>query len=141
MGLGIPKANQKDSSYEEFNITVSPIKRVLKALALTWRRIRRKPKGEPDKVEYQQKTEALETFKSLDKQGDLRYFDESGFCLVPYIYAWQQKGATIEIETTKSRRLNVLGFLNRENELQAYTFEGSVNSDVASLVSMIFLSR
>ena len=74
----------------------------------------------------------LETFKSLDKQGiDLRYFDESGFCLVPYIpYAWQQKGATIEIETTKSRRLNVLGFLNRENELQAYTFEGSVNSDV-----------
>ena len=50
---------------------------------------------------------------------------------LPYIpYAWQEKGATIEIETTKSRRLNVLGFLNRENELQAYTFEGSVNSDV-----------
>ena len=24
----------------------------------------------------------------------------------------------------------MLGFLNRENELQAYTFEGSVNSDV-----------
>ena len=135
--LAFPKQIKKIQAkiYEEFNITVSQktIKRVLKALALTWRRIRRKPKGEPDKVEYQQKTEALETFKSLDKQGiiDLRYFDESGFCLVPYIpYAWQQKGATIEIETTKSRRLNVLGFLNRENELQAYTFEGSVNSDV-----------
>ena len=116
--MAFPKQIKKIQAkiYEEFNITVSQktIKRVLKALALTWRRIRRKPKGEPDKVEYQQKTEALETFKSLDKQGiiDLRYFDESGFCLVPYIpYAWQEKGATIEIETTKSRRLNVLGFL------------------------------
>ena len=120
---------------DEFHINVSQktIKRTLKALGLTWRRIRRKPKGEPDPVEYQQKAEQLEELKHLDKLGmiDLRYFDESSFCLVPYVpYAWQQKDTTIEVQTTKSRRLNVLEFLSRHNQLSAYTIEGSVNSDV-----------
>ncbi len=121
--------------FDHFAINVShkTIERVLKSLGLSWRRIRRKPKDEPSPVEYQQKSEQLDRFKRLDKAGviDLRYFDESGFCLVPYVpYAWQEKENTIEVETSRSKRLNVLGFLNRENELTAYTFEGSVNSDV-----------
>ena len=61
----------------------------------------------------------------------LRYFDESGFCLTPYTpYAWQPRNETICVETVNSKRLNVLGFLNRNNNLKAYTFEGSINSDV-----------
>ncbi len=111
----------------------STIKRVLKACQLTWRRIRRKVKGQPDPEVYQEKKEALAVLIEEDKQGiiDLRYFDESGFCLVPYIpYAWQEHGETIAIESGQSKRLNVLGFMNKRNELEAYTFDCSIDSEV-----------
>lgn len=107
---------------ENFGIDVSKdtIKNVLKCLQFGWHRIRRIPKGEPDPDEYQQKKEALESLKKQEDAGeiDLRYFDASGFCLMPYIpYAWQEKGQRITVETdTHSKRLNVLGFLNRQND-------------------------
>jgi hypothetical protein len=54
----------------------------------------------------------------------LRYVDESGFSLVPVVpYAWQEKGEYIEIKSKKSKRLNVVGFLNKNNELESYVFE------------------
>lgn len=64
----------------------------------------------------------------------LWYFDVTGFCLTPYIpYAWQPIGAIIDIPTsTHRRRLNVLGFLNRNNELHPYVLEGKV--DTATVV-------
>jgi len=51
---------------------------------------------------------------------------------MPYIpYAWQEKGQRITVETdAHSKRLNVLGFLNRQNDLVTYTFEGSIDSEV-----------
>ena len=84
---------------ESFGIEVSKqtIKRVLKQLDWSWRRIRRKVKGAPSEEEYQQKTQELDALKQQDRLGiiDLRYFDESGFCLIPYVpYAWQDKGAS-----------------------------------------------
>ena len=100
---------------------------------MTWRRIRRKVRGQPDPAIYQERKEALEILIEEDKQGiiDLRYYDESGFCLVPYIpYAWQEQGETIAVESGNSKRLNVLGFMNKRNELNAYTIEGAVDSDV-----------
>ena len=120
---------------QEFNVSASKstIKRVLKSMKLTWRRIRRKVRDRPDPEDYQQKREALDILIAEDQEGiiDLRYFDESGFCLVPYIpYAWQEQGETISIESGHSKRLNVLGFMNKRNELEAYTIEGPVNSAV-----------
>jgi transposase len=122
--------------YEEFNIEVSKdtVKNVLKCLQFGWHRIRRTLKGEPDPEEYQQKKQALEAFKQQDADEELAlwYFDVSGFCLVPYIpYAWQEKGQPLLVETdAHSKRLNVLGFLNRKNDLQTYTIEGKVDSAV-----------
>ena len=50
---------------------------------------------------------------------------------MPYVpYAWQQSGHTISLERTQSKRLNVLGFMNKRNELEAYTFEGTVDGAV-----------
>lgn len=120
---------------EEFDIIISKqtIKRILKPLNFSWHRIRLKVKGQPDPDEYQQKKDELELLKLLEDLGviDLFYFDESGFCLVPYMsYAWQEKGAPIIVESSKSKRLNILGFMSRQNELQAYSIEGSVNSDI-----------
>jgi len=89
---------------------------------MTWRRIRRKVRGQPDPAIYQERKEALEILIEEDQQGiiDLRYDDASGFCLVPSIpYAWQEQGETISIESGNSKRLNVLGFMNKRNELEA----------------------
>jgi transposase len=62
---------------------------------------------------------------------DLYYFDSCIFSLVPYIpYAWQKKGYEIEIESSHSKNINVLGFLKRDNTFTPYTIEGSVNSEV-----------
>src|SRR5687767_6335703 len=120
---------------QEFDLSTSrsTLKRILKSLKMTWRRIRKKVKGQPDLDIYQERKEALEILIEEDKEGviDLRYYDESGFCLVPYIpYAWQEQGETIAIESGHSKRLNVLGFMNKRNELEAYTIEGSVDSAV-----------
>jgi len=106
---------------EAFDIVVSKetSKRVLKSLHFSWHRLRRKSRGCPDPEEYQQKKDELEELKKQEAAGvlDLFYFDESGFCLVPYIpYAWQEQGSTMTIESGKSRRLNILGFMNRKNE-------------------------
>ena len=97
------------------------------------RRVRRKPSGSPDPEEYAQKKQALEGVKAQaeKKELDLYYFDESGFCLIPYLpYAWQEKGETIALESGRGRRLNVLGFLSREQGLTAYTTEENVTGDL-----------
>jgi transposase len=62
------------------------------------------------------------------------YFDVTGFCLTPYIpYAWQPIGSVMSIPASTHRhRLNVLGFLNRQNELHPYVVEGKV--DTATVV-------
>ena len=75
----------------------------------------------------------LEALQKQEDQGkiDLYYFDESGFTLDPSIpYAWQEPGTVIEIPARKSGRINVLGFMNRKNDLHPFLFEQSVDTSV-----------
>ena len=107
---------------EEWGITTSTqtIKRVLKAVRMSWHRFRRVVGGQPDAQEYEHKQAELETLKQLEAQGelDLYYLDEAGFCLIPCIpYGWQMIGQTEEIESQRSQRLNVLGLMTRTNHL------------------------
>jgi transposase len=118
----------------EYGISVSKytIQRILRSSGFSWRRVRKKPKGEPDPEEYTQKKEELEQLKEQaeKREIDLYYFDETGFGLDPYIpYAWQEKGETIEIESSRGKRLSVAGFLSLQRELVVYTTEGMVDSD------------
>ena len=120
---------------EHFDLRISKqtLKRLLKSMTFSWRRVRKGLKGEPDPEEYQQKKQALHDLQQQVSQGilDLYYFDESGFCLTPYLpYAWQEKGQTIGLPSRPSKRLNVLGFLSKQNALQAYSSFGSVDSNV-----------
>ena len=119
---------------EEYGTSVSKrtIKRILRSSNFSWRRIRKKPKGKPDPEEYAQKKEELENLKEQAEceEIDLYYFDESGFCLNPYVpYAWQEKGETIKIDSSRGKRLNVVGFLSLQRDLIAYTTEGTIDSD------------
>ncbi|MBC6481291.1 MAG: IS630 family transposase [Hormoscilla sp. GM7CHS1pb] len=109
------------------------IKRILKNENMSWRRIRKRVGGEPEPTEYQEKKKELKKLKEQEDRGeiDLIFFDETGFCLNAYVpYAWQEHGEVIEVKSKKSRRLNVLGFLNRKNELDPYLFECQINSEV-----------
>src|SRR5262249_31704229 len=75
----------------------------------------------------------LEALQKREDQGkiDLYYFDESGFTLDPYIpYAWQEPGTVIEIPATKWTRINIVGLMNRKNDLHPYMFEQSINTAV-----------
>ena len=59
------------------------------------------------------------------------YFDESGFCLESSIpYAYQFPGEELELPSSKSARLNVLGFLSPDMTFHSFVFECSVTSDV-----------
>jgi len=69
----------------------------------------------------------------LDEQGeiDLYYLDETGFCLIPCVpYGWQNIGEYLTLPSRRSRRLNVLGIMNRKNHLETYISSQTINSDV-----------
>lgn len=67
----------------------------------------------------------------LEEQGYLHiyYGDESGFCLEPSIaYGWQPAAEYIKIVPRKSKRLNVFGLFSKENQLQAYSSEQTLDA-------------
>lgn len=128
---------------EQWNIVISTktIKRIVKSMKMSWHRFRHTPWGTPDPLEYAQKKAQLETLKRLDDEGilDLYYLDQSGFCLIPCIpYGWQLIGETLEMPCCRSQRLNVLGIMNRDNDLKSYVWENSINSDVVIACIDIF---
>jgi transposase len=69
----------------------------------------------------------------LEKQNFIKlyYGDESGFNLVPNIsYGWQEKGNPIYIVPTKSKKINAFGLYTRDNKVEIYTFEQTINTDL-----------
>lgn len=131
---------------EEWGITVSTetIKRILKRFSLSWHRMRRDVGGERDPIEYEKKQAQLEQLKQLDEQGEINlyYLDETGFCLIPCVpYGWQNIGEYLAIPSSRSRRLNVLGIMNRKNHLEAYISSQSINCDVVISCIDTFFSR
>lgn len=89
--------------------------------------------GQPQQQEYAHKQQQLEELKQLDAQGEIElfYLDETGFCLIPDVpYGWQEVGETIGLPSVRTRRLNVLGLLNRRHTLYSYVSEQSITSDV-----------
>lgn len=74
---------------KQWGITVSKdtIKRVIKFVEMGWYRIKRKVSGEPVPEFYTRKVKELEQLKQQEQIGkiEIRYVDETGFCLIPYI--------------------------------------------------------
>ena len=63
---------------------------------------------------------------------DLYYFDEAGFSLTPSVpYGWQLIGQRIELPSSRSQQLNVLGFMKHDGtHLDPYVFEGTIDTSV-----------
>src|SRR6266496_4304207 len=117
----------------EKRLSISTLKRLAKKARLRWKRVRKSLKSLRDPEAFARCQCALAALQKQEDKGkiDLYYFDESGFTLDPYIpYAWQEAGSVIEIPATKGSRINVLGLMNRKNELYPYLFEQSLNTSV-----------
>lgn len=115
-------------------VSLRTVRRLAGKACLIWKRVRRTVRPKRNEAEFGKAEKEIGYLKKQQKKGDidLYYFDESGFDLQPSVpYARQPKGETIEIPSSRSSRLSVLGFLNTENgDFHCFTFECSVNSDV-----------
>ncbi len=109
------------------------LKRIAKSAELRWKRMRRSVKGKRDQAEFECAQEEITTLHEQEAAGkvDVYYFDESGFSLTPEVpYAWQAVGETVEIPSSRSKRLNVLGFYSKQRDFHATTVQGYVNSEI-----------
>lgn len=118
----------------DIKISKSTLKRLLKKLNMVWKRIKRRTSKSAQEWELEVKLPALLELKKQEKRGeiDLRYFDESGVTLTPYVpYAWQEKGERLTVKSSTSKRANLLGLMNRKQELYYEIHTGKVDSEVA----------
>lgn len=116
-------------------ISLSTLKRLAKRFGFIWKRVRKSLKSKRNQAQFEAAQKEIKELKKHAEEGliELFYFDETGFDLVPSIpYAWQPIGKenTIEIPSTRSKRLNVLGFMNTSNDLIPFIFEGVINTDI-----------
>ena len=115
-------------------VSTKTIKRLIKKNRYVWKRIRKVPAKSPDPHKYERSKLFIHQLQQREAAGEcaLWYFDGTGFCLTPCIpYAWQPIGHTIEIPTSShSQRVNVLGFLKRNNEFVPYMIDGKVDAAI-----------
>jgi len=116
------------------NLSKKSLKRVCKRMGMSWKRVRKSLKSKRNDELFYAKLDEIKQWLIQADNGELDfyYFDESGFTLEPCIpYAWQANNETIELPSSRSKRLNVLGFMShRCDDFESYIVEGSVNSEV-----------
>jgi transposase len=115
-------------------VCIETIKRTLKKAKFRWKRVRKSTKPKRDEQKFQSAKCKINLLEQRRIQGeiDILYFDGSGFCLTPSIpYAWQPTGKFIELPATGNhgQRLNVIAFMNKENDLIPFCFDGSINTE------------
>ena len=114
-------------------VSKNTLKRFLKKLGYSYKRARKSITKHNKEAFAEAKEDIVLLKKEIleDKNQNLYFFDESSFSLTPNVpYGWSPKKETIEIESSRSTSLKVLGFLGLDNQLKAYTTYSSVNSDV-----------
>lgn len=116
-----------------FRVTRHMLRRFLKRLGYTWKRFRKSLKKEQDQEEYDRKAAELKQLVELYQSGyvDLFFADESGFNMIGYVpYGWQPKGEYIEITPSKTQGTQIFGLMSLDNELESYSYVGSMTSQV-----------
>jgi DDE superfamily endonuclease len=96
--------------------------------------MKRVPEKTPDPAKYERSTALMQRLhtREMHGEGDVWYFDGSGFCFTPSLpSAWQPIGSVLEVPTsTHTQRINILGVLTRQNALVPYVIEGRVDTAV-----------
>ena len=100
-----------------------------KNIGARYKRIRLRPQGSPDPQYYEYKKEKLKEFKVLSNEGhiDLFFGDESHVCTQGYVsYGWQFKDEDVFVPARKAARLNLFGFISRNNEYHGFTAQENI---------------
>jgi len=114
-------------------LSLSSLKRLAKKARLRGKRVRKSLKSRRDPVAFAKAQRDLEALQHQEDPGKIAryYFDESGFALDPTIpSAWQEPTSVIELPARTSGRINVLGLMNRHNDLHPFIFEESLHTGV-----------
>ena len=114
-------------------ISTWTLKRLLKKAKMKWKRVRKSLKSKQDPEKVKQAKKDIAELKKLEKDDEINlvYMDESGFDLTPSVpYAWQESGRdkTIKLPSSRSTRINVLGFMDEKNDLTPFVVEKPVDS-------------
>jgi len=107
------------------------LRRYLKSMGYSYKRLRFMPAKEPDYELYETKKSLLQKYDLLSQRGviDLYFFDESGFSINSNIpYAWSPITKTMVIKSFHAKRFNILGFINKYGDLHSYLSENCVKS-------------
>jgi hypothetical protein len=108
------------------------LRRFLKEMRYSYKRLRFIPLKKPDKELYERKKKLIQKYDLLSQRGkiNLYFFDESGFSVNSNIpYAWSPINQTMVIKSFHAKKVNVLGFINKQGHLKSYMCETSVKSD------------
>lgn len=126
-------------------VSAKTLKRLAKSADLLWKRAKKSLRSKRDEKEFERAKKEIGELEKQQKAGkaDIYYFDGTGFDLQPSVpYAWQPKGETTEIPSSRSDRVNVLGFLNTgDNDFYSFIFECSVTTDVVTACFDKFCER
>lgn len=101
-------------------------------LGAGYRRIRKRPKGNPSPQLYAYKTEKLQELVQQEKDGliDLYYGDESHICTEGYVpYGWQFRGEDVYIPSERGLRLNIFGMIDRNNRYEGFSTTENMTAD------------
>ncbi len=101
-------------------------------LGAGYRRIRKRPKGQPSPQLYAYKSEKLQELVQQEKDGliDLYYGDESHICTEGYVpYGWQFRGEDVYIPSERGLRLNIFGMINRNNRYEGFSTTDNMTAD------------
>ena len=101
-------------------------------LGAGYRRIRKRPKGEPSPQLYAYKTEKLQELVQQERDGliDLYYGDESHICTEGYVpYGWQFRGEDVYIPSERGLRLNIFGMIDRNNRYEGFSTTENMTAD------------
>lgn len=119
----------------------STLRRYLKFMGYSYKRLRFIPAKKPDQELYKMKRSLIQKYDLLSGRGiiDLYFFDESGFSINSNIpYAWSPINNTMVIKSFHAKRFNVLGFINKQGNLYSYLSEKSVKSDTVVAAFDVF---
>ena len=117
----------------QVEITLDMLRRLCKSAKFTWKRVRKSLKSKRDQAEFENSKNLINQLIERYKKGEIKlgYYDESAFSLEPSVpYAWQEIGKYIEVPSSRSKSLSVLGCLSLDNEFESIVVDGSVTSDV-----------
>ena len=114
--------------------STATLQRALKKLRYAWRRCRRSVNSRRDPIAFARAAENQQALQQMADHGLINRFDfdASGFATGPCVpYAWQPLGVTRELPSFPSQRLNILGFLSRDQQAFFEAVEGTVGTDQA----------